>query len=347
MRKVSGAPLAATVKRPSELDSEETKAWLGFMASSAPLGRAFLSPRFARACENAFGRVRVAVLHDDEGPCAFLPYRFPTAAHEACRAAESAGGGLADHALLVARPGFRVEPSRLLQLCRLGSLFVPQLSPGQDAFGLAAAPVRIGHVIDLSEGPAAYMAALAARDRAFVQDTERRARRIEKEFGRVEFAAVTDPPAAAVEDLIEAKRAQYRRTAVDDPLASEESRRLLLGLARDGGDDCRVILTTLTAGGRTLARHLGLMHRGTLSYWFPVYDEEARRVSPGRMLLWHTIRAAGSHGITFIDRGGGDTQAKRDFSTGTVTFGVAHWQAPGPLGWVARLWQSAHWRLRR
>jgi len=342
----SAVPLVATIKRPSELDAAETGAWLDFMAASAPLGRAFFSPRYARACEHAFGRVRVAVLRDGGQPCAFLPFRFPSASHQAFRAAEPAGGTLADHAVLIARSGFRMEPSSLLRACRLGSLFVPQLSPGQDAFGLTAAPVRIGHVIDLSEGSAAYMAALSARDRAFVQDTERRARRMEKEFGRVAFTVVPDPPAAAVEEVIEAKRAQYRRTSVDDPLASEASRRLLLELARDGGEDCRLVLTSLAAGDRMLARHLGLMHRGTLSYWFPVYDEEARRVSPGRMLLWHTILAAGSHGITLIDRGGGDTQAKRDFSTGTVTFGIAHWQAPGPLGWLARAWQSAHWRLR-
>ena len=52
-----------------------------------------------------------------------------------------------------------------------------------------------------------------------------------------------------------------------------------------------------SAGGRVLARHFGLLHAGVLSYWFPVYDPEASKVSPGRLLLWHTLRAADAHGI--------------------------------------------------
>lgn len=345
MKRPQSTGLAASVKAPSQLDDAEIAAWHAFMAATPELGRASLSPRFARACEQAHGRARVAVLRDDAGICAFLPFQYRSIGHAACGAAEPIGGDLADHAGIIARPGFTIAPTALLRLSGLGSLFLRQLSPGQAAFGLASAPARIGHVIDLSEGPEAYFAALAKRDRAFFQDTERRARRLEKEFGEVTFSITPAPSADEVEALIAAKRAQFDRTGVGDPLAPEASRRLLLALARDGGAECRLVLTRLSAGERILARHLGLMCGPTLSYWFPVYDPEARRVSPGRMLLWHTIRAAASQGITLIDRGGGDSQAKRDFSTGTVEFGIAHYIAPGMRGHLARAWQSAAWRF--
>jgi CelD/BcsL family acetyltransferase involved in cellulose biosynthesis len=332
--------LEARVTAPSGLDAGEIAAWLGFMAATPGLGRAFLSPRFALASERAGGRVRVAVLRDAAGPCGFFAFQFASLWHQAFGAAEPVGGALADHAGLVARPGFAIGPDVLLRLCGLGSLFLRQLSPGQAGFGLAAAPAAIGHLIDLSDGPAAYFEALAARDRPFFLDTERRARRVEKEFGRIEHATIRDPPAAAVEGLIAAKRAQYGRTEVADPLAGAEARRLLLLLARDGGPECRVVLGSLSAGGRILARHLGLLHGRTLSYWFPVYDPAARHVSPGRLLLWHTIRSAGEEGIALIDRGGGDSQAKRDFSTGTVQFGAAHYTTRGLRGRLAHAAQG-------
>lgn len=339
--------LSATVKRPSALDEAELAAWRDFMAASPALGRAFLSPRFALGCEQAHGRARVAVLRDAAGVCAFLPFQFRSAWHATFRAAEAMGGEMADHAGLIARPGLTMAPARLLAASGLGALFFRQLSPGQQEFGLRAEPARIGHLIDLRDGADAYFAALAARDRSFMLDTERRARRLEKSFGPVGFSMVADPDGSEVEAVIAAKRAQYQRTDVGDPLAPEANRALLHALARGGDETCRVVLASLTAGGRTIARHLGLMCGGTLSYWFPVYDPEVRQASPGRLLLWQTIRAAAAHGITLIDRGGGDTQAKRDFSTGTVTFGIAHYHAPGPRGVAARLAQAAAWRLGR
>lgn len=339
--------IEVTVKRPSALSPQEIAAWHGFMAATPALSRAFLAPGFARACETALYRARVAVLRDADGPCAFLPFQFASTAHRLCGAAEPIGGGMADHAGIVARPGFRIAPEALLRRCGLGALYMRQLSPGQGAFGLAAEDRAVGHVIDLSDGPEAYLAGLAARDRAFVQDTERRARRLEKEYGPVAHSLTFEPPEAEVASLIEAKRAQYERTEVGDPLADPLHRRLMHVLAAQGDAHCRAALFRLTAGGTVIARHLGLMHGGVLSYWFPVYAPEARRVSPGRMLLWQTIRHAQAHGITLIDRGGGDSEAKRDFSTGQVQFGQALWRAHGPRGMLARTWQAAAWRLGR
>jgi CelD/BcsL family acetyltransferase involved in cellulose biosynthesis len=339
--------ITVDLRRPSEIGAAQETAWRGFMAATPSLGRAFLSLRFARAAEAAHGRARVAVLRDAAGIAGFLAVEFASAWHEAIGLAGPVGGGLADHAGLVTRPGFGIAPAALLHAAGLGGYFAPQLSPGQEAFGFAGQPARLGHVIDLSAGPEAYFAALEARDRPFFQDTARRARRLAREYGVVELSFLRDPPAAEVLDLVAAKRAQYERTQVGDPLAGEAARRLLLALAQEGDATCRLLLSRLTVGGKVLARHLGLLHRGTLSYWFPVYDPEARRMSPGRMLLWHTIGAAAAEGITLIDRGGGDSPAKRDFSTGTVQFAAGFWQAPTPRGVLARLGQALAWRLAR
>jgi len=339
--------LAAEVKRPSELSAEERATWLGLMAAQPPLRRAFFAPGFAEACEQAHGRARVAVLRRGGETVGFFPFQYPSAWHRRMGLAERIGGELCDHAGAILRPGVRLDPATLLGLCRLGGLFISHLGENQPALGLTAAEWRIGHVIDLAGGSAAYFAGLGAANKPFLLDTERRHRRLEKEYGAPEISITTRPEAAELDALIAAKRAQYARTAVGDPFADAAHQRLVRLLAGREDAACTPLLSTLTAGGRVLARHFGLMHAGVLSYWFPVYDPEASKVSPGRLLLWHTLRAADTHGIRLIDRGEGDSQAKRDFSTGEQRFGRASWYAGGWRGMLAKGCQKLTWMLRR
>ena len=69
----------------------------------------------------------------------------------------------------------------------------------------------------------------------------------------------------------------------------------------------------------------------------------------GHALLLTGASASGKSDLALrlIDRGEGDSQAKRDFSTGLRQFGLLNLQAPGWRGHVARGWQSLGWRLRR
>lgn len=345
---MSGDGLHAEIKRPSGLTAAERADWAEMQKLTPHLRRAFFSHGFALACEQASDLARVALIRDRSSAIvAILPFQFADAWSRRMGVAERMGGGLADHCGLIARPGFRIAPARLMELARIGVLFLDHLSDGQAAFGVAASQTRPGHVIELPDGAVAYFANLAAANKSFLQDTERRMRRLEKEFGSPQFSLTTNPDEAAVGSLLEAKRAQYSRTGMGDPFADPRHMNVVRALAAGQYPDCVPVLTQLSAGGKVLARHLGLLHDGHLSYWFPVYDREAQKVSPGRMLMWHTLMAADAHGIRLIDRGEGDSQAKRDFSTGLRHFGILNLQAAGWRGHMARGWQSLAWRLRR
>lgn len=340
--------LRATIRRPSALTEAERAAWAAMMAETPHLRRAFFSHGFALACEEATGLARAALIRNREGALvAILPFQFPDARSRLLGVAERVGGGISDHCGLIARPGTRIAPGRLAALAGVGVLFFDHLSDGQDSFGLVASEARPGHVIELPDGAAAYFAWLGSTNKSFLQDTERRLRRLEKEFGPPQFSLTMNPAIASVDELLEAKRAQYARTGASDSLAGHGRLRIIRALVETKRPDCTPVLTTLAAGGRVLARHLGLLHAGNLSYWFPVYDPDARKVSPGRMLLWHTLQQADAHGIRLIDRGEGDSQAKRDFATGQRQFGILNMRAPGWRGLLARAAQSLAWRLRR
>ncbi|MBX9700609.1 MAG: GNAT family N-acetyltransferase [Acetobacteraceae bacterium] len=337
--------LKADLLAPSALGHAERAAWGAMLAASPPLQRAFLTPGFALACEAAGFRVRVAVLHEAGRIRAFLPFQHKSAWHAALGLAERVGGTMSDHAGLIAEDGVRIAPAELLRLCRLGGIYLSHLQEAQQGFGLTAERWRIGHRIDLDQGAAAYFEGLGAARRPFVNDTARRWRRAQAEFGELAFTATRRPAMAAVQAIIAEKRAQYRRTGAEDVLADGRRIALLRHLVERPAADCEPFLGELRAGDRVLARHLGLLHAGVLSYWFPVYDPAAQKVSPGRLLLWQTIREADALGIRMIDRGEGDSEAKRDFSSGTTQFGEAYYAAGTAWGGAARLLQAMEWRF--
>lgn len=335
----------ATVKRPSALSDAERTAWRALVAAQAQLQWAFFTPTFAEACEAAHGRAWVTVLRQGDAIIGFLPFQFAGGGHAAFGAAERIGGALSDAAGLVGAPGTRLSPAALLRHSRLGALFLTHLMEGQAEFGLLQEDRRTGYMIELDDGPEAYLDRLATDRKRFFLDTRRILRRAEREAGPFAYAMQPDPPLDAVLAVIEEKRQQYRRTGVGDPFDDPALLALVAGLVRRSVPECRCVLETLSLGGRPVARHFGLLHGGHLTYWFPVYDGSLKPYAPGRVQLWHTILAARDNGITRIDLGEGESQLKQDFATRPTQCGRVNWRAGGPRGMVAALWQSVAWKM--
>ena len=104
-------------------------------------------------------------------------------------------------------------------------------------------------------------------------------------------------------------------------------------------------MSTLYAGETWIASHFGLACNKTLHYWFPAYNPELRSLSPGRLLLKSIIDASDKAGLVRIDRGAGDTVAKRDFSTSSHRFHRGLWHRANAISLGYQLGLSARWRL--
>lgn len=340
--------LHSEVKRPSELTAAERADWAQIQEQTPHLHRAFFSYGFAVACEQATGLARVALIRDrSDAVVAVLPFQFANAWSGRVGMAERIGGDLSDNCGLIAQPGFRISPSRLMKLSGVGGLFFDHLSEGQEVFGLSPAESRVGYIIEISNGPAAYFEFLNSRNKKFVFDTKRLLKRLEKEFGEAEFTMSTSPDWSEVESVILNKREQYRKTKVEDPFLEQKNLKLIHFLVSGKHKDCLPTLTKLTAGGKVLAQHFGLLYRDCLSYWFPVYDSDAQRVAPGRMLVWYNLMMADQYGIGLIDCGEGDNQWKREFSTRPFHYGRLNMRAGGWRGHIAHGWQALAWRMPR
>jgi hypothetical protein len=71
-----------------------------------------------------------------------------------------------------------------------------------------------------------------------------------------------------------------------------------------------MMLSVLSVDGRVIAAHMGMRSRSDWHYWFPSYDHEFARFSPGLLLLLKMAEAAPAMGISRIDLGKGESQYK-------------------------------------
>ncbi|MHB1208044.1 MAG: GNAT family N-acetyltransferase, partial [Rhodospirillaceae bacterium] len=300
--------------RGTDLTAEHVDAWRRIIAANISLDSPFYSPTFVQAVADVGCDVQVAVLRSNGRIRGFLPCQFATPWHRRFGIAERAGGELSDYFGLIGEPDIRILPPDLLRLCNLSALAFTHLDETQVCYGLTGTNPEPGLKIRLSEGSAAYWAALAQSDKRLISDTERRTRKLVQTYGPLRFELDAANTHDELNRLIAVKRAQYSRTNAHDALSDDQATDLLALLAARKDPQCRGQLSVLFAGDTWIASHFGLRNHHLLHYWFPVYHPDLKAYSPGRLLLKAIIDAADGAGIDMIDRGSGDQPAKREFA---------------------------------
>jgi CelD/BcsL family acetyltransferase involved in cellulose biosynthesis len=299
------------------LSAAELTAWAALHAAQGSERWAFLSVGFSAAVQETVAPVRVVLLWHGDTLAGVLPLQRQPGRWGRLGLYEPVGGLMADYAGLVAAPGVQTSWPALLGGGAVPCLFFTHLDEQQQRHGLGGAQPAVGLRTRIdAEGGAAHWAWLRTQDKKLVDDTERRERKLQRDHGEVSFALDAPAPEQNLQRLIDSKNAQYRRTgASGGPLLAPPNQRLLAHLLAHPSDGCRARLSVLKAGEQWISGHFGLQSGNTLHYWFPVYGEAFAAYSPGRILFKHVILQADAAGIALIDRGQGDTAAKRDFAT--------------------------------
>lgn len=340
--------MAIQLLRHEQLSASDIASWHRLTAAHAHVRNAFLSEPFVAALAALNPQVRVAVERRDGQAVAFLAVQRRAGFSGRCGVYEPAGGSMSDCFGLVAAPEHRVDLQAWLAATGIGTLVFTHLEQAQLEAGLAGEQPRIGLRTRIHEPASEYWARMRIQDKKLVGDTERRQRKLEAERGLLRFELHSANPASDLDALIRLKQSQYDRTGKRNaPLfdaTNAELLRLLLGSAHE---DCAGMLSVLRAGDRLVAAHFGLRCHDMLHFWFPVYDADFRNYAPGRLLLRHVIEAGVDEGIRCIDRGEGDTPAKRDFANEEHLFYSGVWRQSSLRAWPSRLALSAAWRLEQ
>ncbi|MEM6691013.1 MAG: GNAT family N-acetyltransferase [Planctomycetota bacterium] len=156
------------------------------------------------------------------------------------------------------------------------------------------------------------------REHRTIKKQEQKSRQMTRELGPLSLEIDCRDP-GLLSQAIDAKRAQYRRTHILDHFKPTWTRSLVRYLHeytaenRDdlGRCETRGLLSVLRAGQTVVAMHFGIVESGLLHYWFPVYNHEFSKYSPGTALYKAIVGAASEHGIDTLDMGYGEQPYKR------------------------------------
>ncbi|GAA1196767.1 GNAT family N-acetyltransferase [Streptomyces hebeiensis] len=328
---------------PGELSEADAEAWRALRARSGAPANPFMEPEFTRAVGRVRPSARVAVLRADEdegtdgahgsGPAGFFPYEKGPLGH-----GRAIGFGVSDTQGAVLRPGLELPTAALLRACSLAAWDFDNLEAGQELFVPDAAVEFESSVIELGEGYEAYETGLRERSPKFYRTTTAKERKLGRREGEVRFVLDERDP-AALRTLMAWKSAQYRRTGRRDRFAKEWISDLVRQLAHTRAPGCSGLLSVLYVAGRPVAAHFGLRSRTVLSCWFPAYDPEFAKFSPGLILHLRMAEAAAREGVTMLDLGRGSAEYKDALKTGSLRVYEGSSVRPGAraaLSWLAR-----------
>jgi len=261
--------------------------------------------------------------------------------------AERAGAEMTDYFGLIAQPDVQIAACDLLRLAGLEHLYFTHLDQTQSIYGLRGEQPETGLLLKLEPGIDYWTQRLRPANRKLASETERLERLVQREHGPLRFCPAESAWAQPLKNLIRYKGEQYVRSGGDNMFLEPWRRGLLERLADSRESSCTGMLSTLFAGDTWLASHFGLRSAGVLHYWFPVYNRDMRRYAPGRLLMKNIIQQAPALGISLVDRGAGDTPAKRQLTNHEHLLYRGAWYRLGIRSTAFRLRMSLEWRLHR
>ncbi|GAA2267660.1 GNAT family N-acetyltransferase [Nonomuraea roseoviolacea subsp. roseoviolacea] len=323
-----------TVVRPGELGESERARWRALQKADPSLDNPFLSVEFAVAMDRLRDYVRVAVIDDGTGIVGFFPYE-----RHSFGIGKPLGGFLTTCHGLISVPGLKVDVRALLRACRLTVYDFDHLVAGQPTFAAYESDVRPAPVMDFTAGFDAWLEQVKANSPKNLKTVRYKERKLGREQGELRFEyASADPEVLRV--LLGWKSDQYRRTGRVDRFAQPWIVELIDLMHAERSADFSGVLTMLYAGEKPVAGHFGLRTATTIVGWFPAYDTEYARYSPGIVHHLRMAEAAAEAGVQMVDMGKGGKEYKDWLKSGELYVSEGRVSRPSPAAavhWMGRV----------
>lgn len=314
-----------------ELTPELMSRWNELRHGCRSFESPYFQPEFTLTAAGVWADTLVGILTDGGQAVGFFPFqrhRFGIAG--------PVGGRLSDYQGIIVSPHAEWDAADLVDKCGLTIYDFDHMIAEQEPFARFHTR-RVGSpTIDLSDGYGAYREAKRRCGSSRFQQMERKARKLEREMGPVR-CVFQARDAAAYDKVIAWKRQQCRRTGVTDFLAVREYQTLLRRIYETRAGAFSGVLSVLYAGDSIAAVHLGMRSENVLHWWFPGYNRDFARYSPGSLLLVEIMRQCSQHGIGLIDLGKGDDPYKDRFKTSEIRVAEGSVMRPSLVASVRRL----------
>lgn len=294
-------------RQPGALSATERELWTAFRLSRPELASPYFDVRYALAASQVAPGAQVAVIRCRGRIVGFLPFQRRGGMIQPLAAP------LTDYHGVIAGPGARIDIAAVVRAlgCERFRFSGLVRAPAKAAANLSPKPVMLA---DLAGGFDAYLSRRgAAGQGSFLKDKRRRLRALERDHGPIEFTFSADP-AEVLDLIVDLKREQMTRTGQVDVFACGWTVELIRDLAERAEADFGVRFAVLRAGGRIIAAEAGLLSGDAYHLWFPVYDPDFARYSPGALMTLETLKALAAQGVRAVDFGAGAEDYKLSFA---------------------------------
>lgn len=302
----------ATLIPAARMTQAHERDWRALVNSNPNLGSPFFTFEFTRAVAEA--RSDVFVLCIESGGCivCFFPFhRDPNGV------GRPLGLRVSDFQGLIAAPNTQWDIRALLRDAGLRVWHFNHLLASQNSFDDFVLRRTESPFLDLAQGYDSYAKARKKAGSNQLAQLERKARKIQREIGPLVFEWHTDK-AEVFELLRKWKNAQRQETRTFNVLDCDWVLALLDNIRQADNPEFSGVLSALYAGDQLIAAHFGMHSKRVFHYWFPTYDNDFSRYSPGGILLNHIAKQCAELGIVRLDLGKGDERYKKSFESGGI-----------------------------
>ena len=309
------ARLTSDLVDPRSLGEHERARWREIQALRG-FGSPFFTLAFSEIVAAARDDVQVAVLRGHDDIVGFFPFQIHRRG-----VGRPVGHKLSDYHGPLVDPALDWNASELLELSGLRMYTFDHLIADQPGFEPFIVDRAVSPFLDLSSGFDSYKNAARAAGLGGPKDADLQRRRLKRQAGSVRFVA-DDRDAGVFDALIRLKSRQYMRTGAFDVFSIPWVTDVLKRAYATRTQDFSGILSSLYVDGTLAAAHMGVRSRRVLHWWFPAYDVDFAKYSPGLVLLLSVAEAAARDGLRMLDLGSGRDPYKRRFATGSVQLAI-------------------------
>lgn len=321
-----------------DMTADIANQWKSIANADCYLQSAFFQPEFTQAVSSVRNDVQIALIEESGELKGLFPFQRASngLARNVCSRLSEFHGP-------IMRPGFQIDISKVMQTAgvswwQFDHLPLTESAISQHIWGQCTSPY-----IDLSRGYEQYLADRKAAKSSSVSQTLRKARKAERELGTLRFEYHSDSQ-EAFDALIRWKDAQHDRTGRLRVLKYEWLVELLRSLTSTDENSRVGLFSTLHAGDKLLAVHLGLKTDSVIHLWFPTYDPAYEKYSPGLILLLRLLEESARRGVQRIDLGKGKERYKGSFKTGDILIGEGAVDLRLVAGPLRRAWyETKRW----
>ena len=317
--------LRARIVPGSRLSANDVELWRELQESNSELANPCFSPEFTQAVAAVRSNVEVAFIEQGREVSAIFPFQ-----RKAGLRAVPVGGIVSDYHGLICRQDFSCDPRELLKRCGLVAWDFDRLLAAQACFVPYHRLCEPSAQIDLAEGYVAYAAERRAAGTRQLQRCEHMLGRMAGTLGPIRFVAQSCNQ-QALEQVLAWKSQQYRRSGWEDLFAASWGRALVHHIHSLSGPGFAGMLSLLYAGESLVAGHFGMRSSTVWHYWFPAYDRQFARFSPGLVLLLKMAQHAEELGLRCIDLGTGMSLYKRRLMNASVSVAEGSVERPSCL----------------